>query len=171
MEKIINDVIDGFRAEAERKKILIQWQKSKKTLAKVLADPARVAQVVTNLVSNAIKYTPTNGKIVIAIEPKSGWELKNIGQKLTTANIIYTGNKKGYLALAVKDTGIGISPEDQQKLFTRFFRSKRVLKSEAEGTGLGLYITKSIVNLHRGDIWFTSQLGKGSTFYLTLPIA
>ena len=171
LEKIINDVIDGFRAEAERKKILIQWQKSKKTLAKVLADPARVAQVVTNLVSNAIKYTPTNGKIVIAIEPKSGWELKNIGQKLTTANIIYTGNKKGYLALAVKDTGIGISPEDQQKLFTRFFRSKRVLKSEAEGTGLGLYITKSIVNLHRGDIWFTSQLGKGSTFYLTLPIA
>jgi signal transduction histidine kinase len=64
-----------------------------------------------------------------------------------------------------------VTEEDQKKLFTRFFRSKKVLKSEAEGTGLGLYITKSIINLHKGDIWFTSQLNKGSTFYFSLPIA
>jgi len=136
-----------------------------------MADPNRVAQVVTNLVSNAIKYTPEQGKVFLSLKKYTGPALKKIDKSLSTADITHTENKKGYLVLAVKDTGIGISEEDQKKLFTRFFRSKKVLKTEAEGTGLGLYITKSIINLHGGDIWFTSQLGKGSVFYFSLPLA
>lgn len=170
-EKVISDVVNGFQMEAKKKKIALQWEKSKKPLPKVLGDPSRVAQVATNLISNAVKYTPENGKVTAFITKKSGRELKDIGRSLETADISYDNNKNDYLVLAVKDTGIGISKEDQKKLFSKFFRSKKVLKTGAEGTGLGLYITKSIVSLHKGDIWFTSQPGRGSTFYFSLPIA
>ena len=170
-EEVIKDVISGFQNEARRKKINLEWLKEKKLLPKVLADQSRVAQIATNLVSNAIKYTPNNGKVLIEIKKATGQELKKISDKSATANINYINNKKGYLVFSVRDTGIGISNEDQTKLFTRFFRSKKVLSTEAEGTGLGLYITKSIIDLHQGDIWFTSQINKGSTFYFSLPIA
>ena len=92
-------------------------------------------------------------------------------KKIATAAINRTDNPQGYLVLSVRDTGIGITPHEQRKLFTRFFRGKGVLKSKTEGTGLGLYITKTIVNLHGGDIWFTSQPGKGSAFFVSVPVA
>ena len=167
---IVDDVVNGFKAQANKKKVKINWRADSKSNLKVKADPNRIAQVITNLVSNAVKYTPANGQVEITISKKSGAELKKISDNLATANLGFISNKKGYLVLAIKDNGIGISDEDQNKLFTRFFRSKKVLKSKAEGTGLGLYITKSIVNLHQGDIWFTSKLGEGSTFYISLPI-
>ena len=170
-EEVIADVINGFMVQAKGKKIAIDRPIIKPPLPKIMADPNRVAQVVTNLVSNAIKYTPEQGKVFLSLKKYTGPALKKIDKSLSTADITHTENKKGYLVLAVKDTGIGISEEDQKKLFTRFFRSKKVLKTEAEGTGLGLYITKSIINLHGGDIWFTSQLGKGSVFYFSLPLA
>jgi len=170
-EEVVSDVVNGFTVEAQKKTIKLEWQKSKQALPKILADPSRVAQVVTNLVSNAIKYTPKNGQVIISLQLVSASGLKKIGNNSKTININFSDNKKGYLVLAVRDTGIGISEEDQNKMFTKFFRSKKVLKSEAEGTGLGLYITKSIVNLHKGDILFESKLGKGSIFYFSLPIA
>ena len=110
-----------------------------------------------------------NGKVTLKIEKKSGQELKNLKTK-TLSKVLHFKNKKGYLVVSVADSGIGISLEDQRRLFTRFFRSKKVMQSEAEGTGLGLYIAKSIINLHGGDIWFESELGQGSIFYFSLPI-
>ncbi len=170
-ESIVNDVFSGFDVEAKNKKIELIFKKSKQALPKIFADQVRIAQVVTNLVSNAIKYTQENGEIIINLEIMTGDKLKKIGDHLDTADIIYTQNKKGYIVFSVKDNGIGISEEDKKKMFTRFFRSKTVLKSKTEGTGLGLYITKSIINLHKGDIWFISNFKKGSTFYFSLPIA
>ncbi|MDX9893076.1 MAG: HAMP domain-containing sensor histidine kinase [Patescibacteria group bacterium] len=168
---VISDVIKGFKVQAENKKISLNWKNSKTKLPSVNADYNRIAQVATNVVSNAIKYTPENGQVTVLIEPKTGKELKKISDESPVINITNTNKTKGYLVVSVKDTGIGISEDDQKKMFTRFFRSKKVLHSEAEGTGLGLYITKSIINLHQGDIWFTSTLGKGSTFYFSLPVA
>ena len=98
-------------------------------------------------------------------------QLQHLASTTPTANITHTNNPGGYLVLSVQDSGIGISAEDQKRLFTRFFRSKNVLQSKKEGTGLGLYITKTIVSLHQGDIWFASKLKVGSTFYFSLPIA
>lgn len=170
LASIVSEVIKGFQVEAKKKSIKLHWQGSTGR-PQVLADRARVAQVVTNLASNAIKYTPNKGSVIVKIEKMSGAQLQALSQKSKTIHIEYASNRPGYLVVAVKDTGIGISPEDQTKLFTRFFRSKKVLKSATEGTGLGLYITKSIVNLHQGDIWFTSQLGQGSIFYFSLPIS
>jgi signal transduction histidine kinase len=117
-------------------------------LPRALGDHDRILQVVTNLVSNAHKYTPADGFISVAVG--------RVGEEL---------------GVAVQDTGIGIGPEDLARLFTRFFRVDSSLTREIGGTGLGLSITKSIVELHGGSISVASEPGKGSTFSFVLPIA
>lgn len=113
-----------------------------------LCDKVRLAQIVNNLLSNANKYTPPKGFIKIS---------------LTAAK------KPGFLQLAVSDNGIGISAEDQEKLFTPFYRADNIVKSRESGAGLGLYIIRSLVDLHGGEIWLQSVVDKGTTFYVTLP--
>lgn len=171
IEPIISDAINSFNLEAKRKNIKLQLVKPFYAWPTVMADNNRTIQVLTNLLSNAIKYTPPKGKVIMSAKKMSGSKLRSLSDNSKTISINNTNNKKGYLVIMVQDTGMGISSEDQRKLFTRFFRSKNVLKSKTEGTGLGLYIAKSIVNLHHGDIWFTSQLNAGSIFYFSLPIA
>jgi signal transduction histidine kinase len=114
----------------------------------VLGDPQRVAQILTNLVSNACHFTPAGGRITVSA---------------------IRGN--GYAEIAVHDTGIGIPEEEQDKIFGRFYRGDDPLVQEQPGTGLGLAITKSLVELHRGRIWVDSTPGKGSAFIFTLPLA
>ena len=120
----------------------------KEPLPAVYADPDRVTQILTNLVDNAIKYTPTGGRIAVDAEVVSQ-----------------------FVHVHVIDNGIGISEEDQEKLFTRFFRADNPLVQASSGTGLGLTIVKAIVELHGGEIWFKSALGEGSTFSFSLPLA
>jgi signal transduction histidine kinase len=119
-------------------------------LSPALCDEARTAQVIGNLLSNASKYTPEGGLITI-----------------TAATVA----EDGFLQVSVSDTGVGISTEDQAKLFNRFFRAKSASLTEASGAGLGLHITRALVELHGGRIWLESELGKGSTFHVTFPIA
>jgi PAS domain S-box-containing protein len=117
-------------------------------LPEVFVDPDRVIQVLTNLVGNACRYTPSDGEVVVSARAH-GDEVH----------------------ISVRDTGIGISEEDQPRLFSRFFRSEDPLVQDAPGTGLGLSITKSLVEMHGGRIWVESELGEGSTFTFTLPTA
>lgn len=119
-------------------------------LPPALCDPTRATQIVGNLVSNAIKYTPEQGHIRIAVDAAA---------------------EEGFLQVSVTDDGLGIAPEDQEKLFDRFFRAASAAKTGAGGTGLGLYIARALVELHGGRIWLSSEPGKGSTFYVTFPIA
>lgn len=113
----------------------------------VQADPSRLEQILINLLSNAYKYTPEAGHIAVR-----AWV------------------QDGYVACSVSDTGIGMSPEDQSCLFTKFFRSECATVREVPGTGLGLCIVKSLVQLQGGEIEVESQLGKGSIFTFTLPV-
>ncbi|HRV93978.1 MAG TPA: ATP-binding protein [Anaerolineae bacterium] len=115
-----------------------------------LCDDMRMVQIITNLFSNASKYTPEGGTIDVSIDLAA---------------------EEGFLQVAVADTGVGIGSEDQKKLFTRFFRAKTASLTGASGTGLGLHITRNLVELHGGRIWFESELNRGSTFYFTLPVA
>lgn len=117
---------------------------------KVLADKEKIHQVLENLVGNAFKFTPNGGRITI--ESKTG---------------------DGYLEIMVSDTGRGITAEDLPKLFTKFGRLGNSLVSVAEsgGTGLGLYICKQIIDLHKGKIWVESEIGHGTRFRFTLPKA
>jgi signal transduction histidine kinase len=115
-----------------------------------LCDEARASQIIANLLSNASKYTLEGGEITVS---------------LTLAE------EEGFVQVSVTDTGVGISTEDQKRLFERFFRAKSAGEARARGTGLGLYITRSLVELHGGKVWVESEIGKGSRFHVTFPIA
>ncbi len=117
-------------------------------LPAVHADRARLQQILINLISNAVKYTPPEGKIKITAEKRDN-----------------------LLRVAVQDNGLGISPEDQAHIFDRFYRVRRPETDSIEGTGLGLAIVKSLVEAHNGRIGLESRLGEGSTFFITLPLA
>jgi len=116
-------------------------------LPEVQADRDRMIQVVTNLISNAHKYTPKGGTITV-----KGW------------------CENGHLLLDVRDTGIGIAPADRERLFSRFFRAENAIATQEGGTGLGLVITREIIERHGGQIQVESELGQGSTFRISLPL-
>lgn len=120
------------------------------------ADPARLVQILTNLVSNAHKYTPEGGLVSIGAE--------------STASDASAPQGVRYVHIWVKDSGIGIEPQDQELVFQPYFRSEKA-KEMASGTGLGLNITKSLIEMQGGRIWFESQPGKGTIFHFTLPCA
>ena len=113
----------------------------------VVADPDRIAQVVSNLLSNAIKYSPQGGEILIS----------SLAQD-------------GQVEVSVRDHGMGIGPDFLEKLFSRYERYEKT-SSKILGTGLGLAITRQIVEMHGGKIWVDSELGAGSDFHFTLPLA
>ncbi len=116
----------------------------------LFADPARVKQILTNLIENGLKFTPAQGAITVRAK-------------------IYDQDP-GFLCIAVADNGCGITPEGTQKIFDRLYQETAAVDVNRQGLGLGLYICKQLVNLHGGKIWVESELGKGSVFYFTLPI-
>jgi signal transduction histidine kinase len=121
------------------------------------ADRTRLEQVMVNLVSNAHKYTPTGGEITVSAErAKNRWDANGAPE---------------VLHIWVQDNGIGINEEDQKKIFQKFFRSDDPKTREAPGTGLGLNITKSLVEMQGGQIWFESVFRQGTTFHFTIPIS
>ena len=112
-------------------------------MGKVLTKTARL-----NLLENAIRYTKPRGNITVTMEPQ--------------------GDK---LRVAVADNGVGVPEDQQERVFTKFFRGKNVLSMETEGSGLGLFIAKNIVETHRGAIRISSQENKGTTVTITLPLS
>jgi signal transduction histidine kinase len=128
-------------------------------LPPVWADPQRIVQVLLNFISNANKYTPDGGTITIEAD---------IAQNIWDTD---TDAVSHVIHVSVADTGIGMSDEDQNKLFTPYFRSESQETREQPGTGLGLSLTKDLIELHGGLVWFESELGVGSVFHFTLPLA
>ncbi|HTK60692.1 MAG TPA: ATP-binding protein [Candidatus Baltobacteraceae bacterium] len=145
LNEMLKGVIDESRPLADAKRIAIEYFPV--DLPRIEIDPKLVRQVFMNLISNAIKYTPTGGQVRVS-----------------------SGREGDFLTFSVKDTGIGVPPEEQPLLFTKFFRATNAAKSDAEGTGLGLYVVKEVVELSGGKLKFESALGQGSTFTFTLPV-
>ena len=145
--KIVADVLLLMRAPADERQIVLEAD-IPESMPPVCGDADKVTQVLTNLVGNALKYTPPGGRVSITLEIAGD-------ASVTTC---------------VADTGIGISPDDQKKLFQKFFRADNSSTREAGGTGLGLVIAKTIVELMGGAIWVDSEAGRGSRFYFTLPL-
>ncbi|MCP3163617.1 PAS domain S-box protein [Myxococcus qinghaiensis] len=171
MTGLINDLLDASRIEAGRLALHPQATRMDSLVEHVLqamdaqraghelryvrpehavqvfADPYRLEQVISNLVENAFKYSPDGGVIQVTLETR------------------------GELALlSVKDPGIGIPEDQQQMLFERYFRARNVSSRSYGGLGLGLYISRDIVERHGGRIWVESQVGQGSTFHIALPL-
>lgn len=115
----------------------------------VMADEVRSAQILGNLLANGCKYTEPGGRITLATQ---------------------LADEEGFVRISVHDTGIGIAEPDQPRLFSRFFRAGSARRINTNGAGLGLYITRNLVELHGGRIWLDSQLGMGSVFHFTLPL-
>jgi len=144
---VVNEALVGLEERAKAKEIALQITLPQ-ALPLVMGNPIRLGQVVTNFVTNAIKFTPGGGTVTISAR-----------------------ETEGEVAIEVKDTGIGIALEDQAQIFDKFYRVKSAQVSRIEGTGLGLAIVKSIVDGHGGRVWVESELGQGSTFGFALPIA
>ncbi|MBC7943561.1 PAS domain S-box protein [Candidatus Saccharibacteria bacterium] len=118
-----------------------------KNIPEFYSDSKQVTMIFQNLLSNAIKYTKEGGTVSLKI----------------------TSDKKQIL-ISVTDSGIGIPKDAEPKIFTRFFRASNAMENESEGTGLGLYILKSVVNQMNGKVWFQSEVSKGSTFFVAFPV-
>jgi len=142
-------------------------------LPAVVADRDRLTQILTNLISNAQQYTPTGGHVTVsarlitrsertAARFEKGLELAAWSDEEESATI------PKMVQIDITDDGIGVAPEDLDKIFERFFRSDHPMVQETTGTGLGLSITKSLVEMHGGEIWVESELGMGSVFSFTL---
>lgn len=143
-EKATKELIPIF----QKRKQIFKLNKPSKELPKITIDPKLISEVIINLLSNASKYTPEDGSVTINIEQVDD-------------SILFR----------VSDTGYGIPAHQQHRLFEKFFRGENIVKYSTEGTGLGLYIVKAIVESSGGKIWFESEENKGSTFYFTLPIS
>jgi len=146
LENIIRGMVREFEhfAKASNVKIEVKVQEN---LPKIFIDPSQIRLVIENLLDNAVRYIKEEGKVEIRLEK--------------------TDN---YCRFEIKDTGVGVPKKDQKYIFQKFFRSGNVLRYQTQGSGLGLYIAKSIVEKSGGRIWFKSEEGKGSTFFFTLPL-
>ncbi len=143
----INQMCSALRAEAQTHSHRLIFDTQKETAYPIYADKERIEQVITNIIGNAIKYTPDGGKITVAL-----WE---------DANQKYN--------ISVQDTGVGISKEDISHLFERFYRVDKSRSTDAGGTGLGLSIAKDIIDAHGGKIDVESTVGEGTTVTVILP--
>ena len=136
------------------------------SLPNVYIDTQRMEQIVTNLISNAIKFTKENGTIDVVTSMISAEDIKN--NKFF--NVIPENLSKEYVQISVKDNGIGIARENWGKVFEQFKQIENSLSRKVGGSGLGLPIAKRLMDVHKGFIWLDSEINKGSTFYLAIPI-
>ena len=146
MDQLLQQLKADYDPHAKERKIALEFELPPK-LPVLQADRDKIALVLHNLLGNALKYTLAGGRVVVAATVE-----------------------KGRLNVAVSDTGVGISADEHEKVFEKFYRCKNPLTTNVKGSGLGLAIARDVARLHGGDVTLESELGKGSTFTLTLPV-
>lgn len=150
METIISIIVDSLKTNAASKNIKLKVNKPE-FLPPIKVDKEKIKIALTNLIDNAIKYSPKDSQITVDIK-----------------------KEKDHMLISVADQGYGIPKAQQAHVFSKFFRGSNILKIDTEyesiGTGLGLYLTKDVVTKHEGEIWFESEENKGTTFYIKLPL-
>lgn len=154
LRKLIEEEVKEYLPQAREKNLNLS--SSKNDIPQVRADREKLRQVLENLISNAIKYTP---------EKSQSSKFKSQNNRIE----ISLEQKGREVICRVKDHGLGISSEGQKKLFEKFYRVKTAQTREITGTGLGLWITKKLIEMMGGKIWFTTVENKGSSFYFSLP--
>ncbi|OGP53381.1 MAG: hypothetical protein A2162_06780 [Deltaproteobacteria bacterium RBG_13_52_11b] len=146
---LIHYILALFKVEADKKSISLK-NEVPKGIGCIYADREKVERILINLIGNALKFTPEGGEILVSAQVLGG-----------------EGND---VVIGVRDSGIGIPDAELEKIFEKFHQVEESLSESAEGAGLGLAITKGLVEVHHGKIWAESEVGKGSVFSFTLPI-
>jgi signal transduction histidine kinase len=146
IEKLIDKIIANYREKITKKRIKLSFEKEGE-IPKIMVDSEKILLVLENLLGNAINYTPEGGIVQISL-------------KKTSDELVFS----------VSDSGIGIPENQQGNVFQKFFRASNAIKVEPDGSGLGLFISKNIIEAHGGKIGFKSQENQGSTFYFSLPL-
>ncbi len=146
IEDLVDSVLVDFSGQARARDIILTFERPETALPYVTADPEKIHLVLQNLIENALYYTKDKGAISL-----------------------FAKREGDLIKVLVKDNGIGIPPHQQSSIFNKFFRADNALKVKTDGSGLGLFVAKSIVDAHRGEIGFESTEGVGSTFYFTIP--
>jgi signal transduction histidine kinase len=145
--EVVPDIVESLQPVGQAKSISIQHRHHGAPV-QISGDRDKLHQILTNLIQNAVKFTTSGGQIRVETKTIEG----------------------GFAQFCVSDTGCGISPQEQAKIFERFYRGETI-QVDQRGAGLGLAITKSLVEMHGGRIWVESIPGQGSRFYFTIPIA
>lgn len=145
--EIINSVLREKSTEIKKKKISVTFKVEQEPFPLVNTEPIKIKQAVLNIVQNAVSYC-------------------RIGSRI---DVVLSADHK-FANVAFRDTGVGIPQTQQGRVFNKFFRGSNVLEFESTGTGLGMYITKAVIEASGGRIWFDSTEGKGTNFYFSLPI-
>jgi signal transduction histidine kinase len=145
LEVLLQMAVDEMRPAAVAKGIQLDCAVAKE-IEPISGDESLLRRAIRHLLDNGVRYTPTGGRVQSRVEMRAE-----------------------DVVLAVSDNGVGISRADQDRLFERFYRVRGQEKGESGGSGLGLAFVKSISERHRGRVWLESQLGQGSTFFLSLP--
>jgi signal transduction histidine kinase len=149
VEPALRDCVTSLLPWARSKRVALDIEPLPAGLPPVLADRGRLLQILNNLVSNAIKFTPEDGRVTLAARPGAP-------------------ERPGHVVLSVVDTGCGVTPEDRKRIFERFGQGQ---SARREGVGLGLTIVRDLVEQHRGELWLESEPGKGAKFSFSLPRA
>lgn len=157
LTEILHDVVGQVGILAQAKQVHLQTVNSDGDIT-VLGDDLRLRQLLLNLIENGIKYTPEKGSVSVSL-------------KKEVNAVRAAGEHAGFVKIIVSDTGIGIDKKDQERIFDRFYRVDKARSREQGGSGLGLSISKWIAEAHQGDISVESELGKGSTFIVKLPVS
>jgi len=156
LNTLLESVSENHKILADKKSIKLNIKIDHK-IPLLAFDKMRVEQVISNYLSNAIKFTNEGGEI-------------EIGNKLVSTKKEITGENLQEIQVWVKDSGVGIEKDEQDKVFNKYAQTEAGKDASLKGTGLGLAICKEIITLHRGKVWLTSDFGKGSTFYFSLPV-
>ncbi len=151
IKDIIKEAIFSSKVLLSKRKIKVKFNAPKSKIPKIKADAKKMKLAIQNLVDNAIRYSMAGSEVIINLE--------QIKEK-----------KNNFVKIEIKDYGIGINIKDQERLFSKFFRGGNAVRFQTEGSGLGLFIVKNIIEAHYGKIWFKSEENKGTTFYVKLPI-
>jgi signal transduction histidine kinase len=147
--ELARGVLSGFAAQANERSIALELVLTGAEPPPVAVDAGRIRQVLTNLLANALRYTPQRGRVQVSVAQKDA----------------------GWVEVRVSDNGAGIRPEDLPHVFDRFYRGDRARTRDGGGAGLGLAIARQWVEAHGGHIRAESVLGQGTTFAFTLPVA
>jgi signal transduction histidine kinase/HAMP domain-containing protein len=148
LTKLLDEVADNLRPTAENKLIRLEGPPANEAVT-VWADRDKIAQVLTNLIGNAVKFTSAQGQVNVSVHK----------------------NGAAWVEVSIADTGPGIAPNEANKIFDEFYQAKQSDKKKSGGVGLGLAISKKLVEMHGGKIWVESVVGKGSTFSFTVPMS